>query len=104
MTQLPVPNPDWAAFCQLVQQLIAGNVKRNTFTQWEMDLLLDLQMTRIRKSSRPEILRRYLKSVQLQTAAGDSAPRRFSQFFEDEIRGRKTENAPGDAIALPRAS
>lgn len=87
-----------------MQQLIAGNVKRNTFTQREMDLLLDLQMTPIRKSSRPEVLRRYLKSVQLQTASGVAAPRRFSQFFEDEIRLRKSENATGDAVALPRAS
>jgi hypothetical protein len=96
VTEIPVQNSDWLSFCQLVQQLIAGNVRRNTFSQWEMELLLDLEMAPIRKASRPEILRRYLKAVQRQLAAEASAPPRFSSFFEDEIRAR--------ALALPRAS
>ncbi len=79
-------SPDWTSFCQLVQQLAAGNVRRYTFTKWEIDLLLDVQMARMRRSSRPEMLRRYLKTIHRQMAAGDPAPTRFAAFFENETQ------------------
>ena len=101
MTEFPAPNLDWASFCQLIQQLISGNVRRNTFTQWEMELLLDLQLVYLRKSARPEMLRRYLRAIQRQQATGNAAaPMRFSQFFQ-------TETAPRTIVpelVLPRAS
>lgn len=104
MTELPVYKPDWASFCQLLTQLIAGNVRRNVFSQWEMDLLLDLEMTYIRKSSRPEMLRRYLKAVQRQHASGAPAPLRFSRFFENETQSRNPSKVTGRELVLPRAS
>jgi hypothetical protein len=104
VTELPVQNPEWTSFCQLLQQLIAGNVRRNVFTQREMDLLLDLEMTYMRKSSRPEMLRRYLKAVQRQHATGASEPLRFSSFLESETQARKPSNVTEPGIVLPRAS
>ena len=104
MTELPVQNPEWASFCQLLQQLIAGNVRRNVFTQREMGLLLDLEMSNIRKSSRPEMLRRYLKAVQRQHATGALAPLRFSCFLENETQSRKPSNVTEPEIVLLRAS
>ncbi len=104
VTELPVQNPEWTSFCQLLQQLIAGNVRRNVFTQREMGLLLDLEMTYMRKSSRPEMLRRYLKAVQRQHATGAPAPVRFSSFFESETQSRKPSNVTEPEMALPRAS
>ena len=104
MTELPVQNSEWAPFCQLVQQLIAGNVRRNIFTQWEMNLLLDVQMIYVRKSSRTEMLRRYLKIVQRQHASGAPEPLRFSLFCEQEMRSRKASHVMAPEIVLPRAS
>ena len=55
-----------------------------------MELLLDLQMTRMRRSSRPEILRRYLRAVQSQFASGAPVPLRFSRFIESEMHLRRS--------------
>ncbi len=76
------------SFNQLVQDVIGGTVRRNTFTQWELELLLDLQTCRIRKSARPEVLRRYLKAVQQHFAQGATSPLRLSAFLEREAQER----------------
>ncbi len=97
-------NAVWASYCQLVQQLTLGNVRRNTFSQWEMELLLDFQMARIRRSSRTETLRRYLKAVQQQLARGEPIPQRFSRFIETEIQQRKMAEIVAQTRRLARAS
>ncbi len=99
-----MPNPGWTSFCQFVQHLIAGNVRRNTFSQWEIDLLLDIGTTPMRRSSRPEMLRRYLKTVQRQLAGGAPSPIRFSEFFENETHLRKNAALAEPEVVLPRAS
>ena len=103
MTEIQARNSDWTAFCQLIQQLVAGSVRRNTFTQWEMELLLDLQMAPIRKSSRPDMLRRYLKTIQRQMASGERVPTRFSSFCDAEIQARRSGDA-SEPLTLLRAS
>ncbi|HZQ53928.1 MAG TPA: hypothetical protein VFB14_17125 [Bryobacteraceae bacterium] len=80
------------SFNQLVQDVIGGTVRRNTFTQWELELLLDLQTCRIRKSARPEVLRRYLKAVQQHFAQGATSPLRLSAFLEREAQEREAQN------------
>jgi hypothetical protein len=94
----------WASYCQLVQQLALGNVRRNTFTEWEMQLLLDFQMARIRTSSRAETLRRYLRLVQQQLAQGEPIPQRFSRFMEEEAQQRKMAELMAQTRRLARAS
>lgn len=96
---------DWTSFNQLVHELIGGAIRRHTFTQWELELLLDLQMSRIRKSSRPEVLRRYMRVVHQQFAQGATAPPRLSMFLEAEsqraagaaeiAQSAEVMNAPG---------
>ena len=103
MTEFPAPNPDWLAYCQLVQQLALGTVRRNTFSQWEMTLLLDFQMLPVRKSSRPEFLKRYLKAVHRELSVGAVTPPRLFSFYENESRSRATK-AAAEVEALPRAS
>jgi hypothetical protein len=76
---------EWASFTQLIQELASGNIRRNLFTQWELDLLLDLQLSRLRKSSRMDALRRYLKAVQLSQANGATEPPRFQTFMEQTM-------------------
>jgi hypothetical protein len=83
---------EWTAFTQLIQELVAGSVRRNRFTQWELDLLLDLQLAKLRKSSRADALRRYLRVVQQTQALGALEPPRFSTFL--------AETAPRRAAAI----
>jgi hypothetical protein len=77
-----------ASYSQFVQDLIAGAVRRHTFTQWELELLLDLQLARVRKSARPDLLRRYLRALHQQFVRGAATPLRFSSFMELEARER----------------
>jgi len=69
---------------QLVHEIIGGAVRRHTFTQWELELLLDLQTCRVRKTSRPEVLKRYLRAVQQHFAQGAMDPLRLSAFLDQE--------------------
>ncbi len=77
---------DLTSFSQLVQEIIVGVVRRNTFTPLELELLLDLQNCRIRKSARADVLRRYLKALQQQFALDGSNPLRLSYFLEHYAR------------------
>lgn len=95
---------EWTSFLQLVQELIAGVIRRHTFTQWELELLLDLQTSRIRKSSRPDVLRRYLKTVQQQNGQGALIPVRLSNFLAAEVAQREAQVAAAHsirAVAVP---
>jgi len=73
---------EWISYTQLIQELVVGAVRRNRFTQCELDLLLDLQLSKLRKSSRADSLRRYLKTVQAAQINGADEPPRFSAFLQ----------------------
>lgn len=75
---------DLNAYIQLIQDIIAGTVRRHTFTPVELDLLLDVQASRMRKTAKDEILRRYLRTVQQHFASTGSMPLRFARFWEQE--------------------
>jgi len=72
---------EWLSFSQLIQELISGVIRRHIFSQWELDLLLDLQLSRMPKTARADLLRRYLKFVQLHQAEGALAPPRLGPFL-----------------------
>jgi hypothetical protein len=94
--------PELTSINQLIQDLIGGSVRRHTFTQWELELLLDLQTCRVRKSARPELLRRYVKAVQQQFAQGALGPLRLSTFLDRENqRSRPTAVPKADEVAAP---
>jgi hypothetical protein len=80
--------PEWLSFGQLIQDLMSGVIRRHTFSQWELDLLLDLQFLRLRKSSRVDALRRYFRVIQQQQAQGAISPLRLSLFMAGQIRPR----------------
>jgi hypothetical protein len=86
---------------QLIQDIIGGSVRRNTFTQWELELLLDLQTCGVRKSARAELLRRYVKAVQQQFAQGSFSPMRLSEFLEKE--NQKRTSRPAASLGLANA-
>ena len=89
---------DLTSFSQLVQELIGGAIRRHTFSPWELELLLDLQACRIRKSSRADVLRRYLKAVQQQFTSEASSPLRLTHFVEREYRKRYRPSQPAAAV------
>lgn len=76
--------PAMNSYLLLIHDLIGGTIRRNTFTPLELDLLLDVQASQMRKSAKQEMLRRYLRTVQQQFASDGSAPLRFAQFRENE--------------------
>jgi hypothetical protein len=82
----------WPSYFHLIQELIDGAMRRHTFSPWELDLMLDLEVSRLRKSSRPDILRRYLRSVQAESAYAPQ-PTRFSAFMETETLHRRAAKA-----------
>jgi hypothetical protein len=85
---LNTSHPEWVSFSQLIQDLMGGAIRRHMFSQWELDLLLDLQLLRLRKSSRTNALRRYLRVVQTQRAQGAVTPPRLSRFMAAETLQR----------------
>lgn len=87
---------------QLVHDIIGGSVRRHTFTQWELELLLDLQLCRVRKSARPEVLRRYLKAVQQHYAKGALGPLRLSAFLDAENLRSRTGAEAASTSGLAR--
>jgi len=79
---------EWLSYFQLIQELIDGAAQRHTFSQPELDLMLDLEVSRLRKSSRPEVLRRYLRFIHVEST-GAEQPARFSAFMESENLHRR---------------
>ena len=86
MTDIRPERPDLSSFHQLLQELIGGALRRHVFTSSELELLLDLQKCRVRKSARAELLRRYMRAVQQHHAADGEVPLRLSDFVEREQR------------------
>jgi len=73
-------------FNRLVKELLQGEVRRNCFEPWEVDLLLDLQECRLTRSRRDEALRRYQRAVRHQIERGQIPPIRLSQFIGHRAR------------------
>jgi hypothetical protein len=85
-----------AQFNRLIQELLRGNMNRNTFRPWEIDLLLDIETCEIRDATRRETLRRYQRAVQRQMEKGASKPMRLSEYLES-LRARRREGESATA-------
>jgi len=72
---LPDSDAVLSQFNRLIQELLRGNMNRNTFRPWEIELLLDIEACNLRDSSKREILRRYQRAVQRQILALETRPR-----------------------------
>jgi len=68
-------------FNRLMQELIRGNMNRNTFQPWEIEILLDLEACQIREPVKRETLRRYQKAVQRAMEKGAPTPLRLSEYL-----------------------
>jgi hypothetical protein len=85
-------------FNRLMQELIRGNMNRNTFQPWEIEILLDIQACQILEPIKRETLRRYQKAVQRAMEKGAPTPFRLSDY----LHGKK--GAIGAQTAVPQAA
>jgi hypothetical protein len=87
MTGTDAQTPALTSITGFVYDLVCGNVQRHTFTQWELELLLDLQTCRVHPGMRADMLRRYIRAVQQHYCTGASYPLRLATFLERENAG-----------------
>lgn len=89
-----VPDSDaiLAQFNRLIQELLRGNLQRNTFRPWEVHLLLDIEACGLRDAARRETLRRYQRAVQRHMEKGGSTPLKLSEYLEAVKAKRSAKN------------
>jgi hypothetical protein len=75
-----------AQFNRLMQELLRGNMNRNCFRPWEIDLLLDIEACNLRESNRREILRRYQKAVHRHFDRGAHSLLKLSEYLNRNRR------------------
>ena len=75
-----------------MQELIRGNMNRNTFQPWEIEILLDIEACQIREPVKRETLRRYQKAVQRAMEKGAPTPLRLSEYLSGK-KGASAEPA-----------
>ena len=79
-------------FNRLMQELIRGNMNRNTFQPWEIEILLDIEACQIREPVKRETLRRYQKAVQRAMEKG--APTPLASFRIPERKEKRRTRQP----------
>jgi hypothetical protein len=82
-----------AQFNRLIQELLRGNMNRNTFRPWEIDILLDIEACHVRDATRRETLRRYQRAVKRQMEKGAGKPMKLSEYLES-LQARRRESEP----------
>ena len=92
---LPDSDAILAQFNRLMQELLRGNMHRNTFRPWEIELLLDIESCNLRDSARRETLRRYQRAVQRHMEKGAPMPLKMSEYLETV----KAKRAPAPVTA-----
>jgi hypothetical protein len=83
-------------FNKLMQELIRGNLTRNTFQAWEIEILLDIEACQLREVVRRETLRRYQKAVQRSMEKGAPRPFPLSEYLSNKKSAASTEPAADD--------
>ena len=89
---LPDSDAVLAQFNRLIQELLRGNMQRNTFRPWEVEILLDIESCALRDSSRRETLRRYQRAVQRHMEKGARLPLKLSEYLES-VKAKRASSA-----------
>lgn len=82
-----------AQFNCLIQEVIGGRPRRHVFLPWELDILLDIESSTVRHSSREDLLRRYQRAAYQHAAAGEPELLKFSEFLNQVRRKRHIPKA-----------
>jgi len=101
---LPDSEAVLAQFNRLIQELLRGNMHRNTFRPWEIELLLDIESCNLRETAKRETLRRYQKAVQRHMEKGARLPLKLSEYLEAVKTKRAAQAAPVSSSAVPNPS
>ena len=91
---LPDSEAVLAQFNRLIQELLRGNMQRNTFRPWEIELLLDIESCSLRESSKRDTLRRYQKAVQRHMEKGARLPLKLSEYLSSVKAKRAKTGQP----------
>ncbi len=86
---LPDSETVLAQFNRLIQELLRGNMQRNTFRPWEIELLLDIEGCNLREVNKRDTLRRYQKAVQRHMEKGARLPLKLSEYL-DGVKNKRT--------------
>lgn len=78
-----------AQFNRLMQELLTGAIRRNTFRAWEIELLIDIEECDLRGPARREMLKRYQKAVQRYMERGGAQPFKLSEYIESQRARRE---------------
>jgi hypothetical protein len=97
---LPDSDTVLAQFNRLMQELLRGNMNRNTFRPWEVDLLLDIESCNLRDGARRETLRRYQRAVQRHMEKGARLPLKLSEYL-DGVKAKRNGQAVPAAPPQP---
>ena len=89
---LPDSDAVLAQFNRLIQELLRGNMQRNTFRPWEIALLLDIEGCSLREANKKDTLRRYQKAVQRHMEKGERLPLKLSEYLEN-VRQKRTKTS-----------
>lgn len=87
-------------FNRLMQELIRGNMSRNTFQPWEIELLLDIEACQLREPVKRETLRRYHKAVQRAMDKGAPTPFPLSEYLSGK-KSAATQAATAEPVQKP---
>ena len=66
---------------RLIGELTRGEMNRNSFEAWEVELMLDFENCELPPRRRGEILRQYQHAVERQLATGPGPPMKLSHFL-----------------------
>lgn len=78
-------------FNKLIAEVMRGACARNSFQQWEFEILMDMDQCALDKRRRVDILRQYQRAVAKQMERGPGPPMKLSRFLEIRARRRKAE-------------
>ena len=84
-------------FNRLMQELIRGNMNRNAFHPWEIEILLDIEACQNREPVKRETLRRYQKAVQRAMEKGAPTPLRLSEYLSNKKGSASAAASSGEA-------
>ena len=77
---------DLNRFKRLMGEVMRGQIGRNSFLAWEVDILLDFDACELEPRRRTEILRQYQRAVERQFECGPGPPMKLSQFLVERAR------------------
>lgn len=95
---LPDSDAILAQFNRLIQELLRGNMHRNTFRPWEIELLLDIETCNLRETAKRDTLKRYQKAVQRHMEKGARLPLKLSEYL-DSVKSRRPAAAENQSVA-----